>query len=92
MPSLNALAKENRDLIGFWFVSLGFAAGCGTIAWSIGANGTSISDNKSTIEELMIRANSHEIQYVQLKSEVIRNREIFALRFDNFEKILESVE
>jgi len=48
MASLNAIATENAQLFKYWGVSLGFAAGIGAIAWSIGANGTAIGELQET--------------------------------------------
>ena len=70
MVSINALAVENAQLFKFWGVSLGFAAGIGAIAWSIGANGTAIGELQETdiqLQQTDIQQNL-DIQRLEIES------------------------
>lgn len=58
MASLNAIAKENSHILGYWGASIGLAMVIGAIGWSIGANGTAIG----ALQETDIQLQQENIQ------------------------------
>jgi len=92
MPtSINTFIDQNGALIRLWVISLGFAVGCGTIYTSVYTNGSAIEIGQAEVSALQAETRAHEIEYVQLRAEVLGIREIIELRFDNFEKMLEGL-
>lgn len=72
---LQNIVSLDDSIIRVWLVSIGFAAGCGVIYYSIVNNGSNILDNVVDIETLQMELRAQEIEDIRTIDELKKNAE-----------------